>query len=50
MVYEFTTGVPITEREALKQVAALGLHGLALTTSMTRTRHCIGTSSRESPG
>jgi hypothetical protein len=29
MVYEFTTGVPITEREALDEVAAMGLHGLA---------------------
>jgi len=29
MKYEFTTGTPITEQEALKQVAALGLHGLA---------------------
>lgn len=29
MVYEFTTGAPITEGEALEQVAALGLHGLA---------------------
>jgi len=29
MEYEFTTGAPITEREALEQVAAMGLHGLA---------------------
>lgn len=29
MEYEFTTGAPITEQEALDQVAALGLHGLA---------------------
>ncbi len=29
MEYEFTTGAPITEEEALAQVAAMGLHGLA---------------------
>lgn len=29
MEYEFTAGAPITEQEALDQVAALGLHGLA---------------------
>jgi hypothetical protein len=29
MEYQFTTGAPITEEEALEQVAALGLHGLA---------------------
>jgi hypothetical protein len=29
MGYEFTTGAPITEQEALDQVAAMGLHGLA---------------------
>lgn len=29
MEYEFTTGAPITEQEALDQVTALGLHGLA---------------------
>jgi len=29
MGYEFTTGAPITERDALEQVAAMGLHGLA---------------------
>lgn len=29
MQYEFTTGEPITEEEALAQVAALGFHGLA---------------------
>ncbi len=29
MEYEFTTGAPITEQEALEQVAALGFHGLA---------------------
>ena len=29
MAYEFTTGEPITEGEALEQVAAMGLHGLA---------------------
>ena len=29
MLYEFTIGSPITEREALDQVAAMGLHGLA---------------------
>jgi hypothetical protein len=29
MEYEFTTGAPITERDALEQVAAMGLHGLA---------------------
>ncbi len=29
MDYEFTTGSPITEQEALEQVAAMGLHGLA---------------------
>ena len=29
MEYEFTTGKPITEEEALKQAAAMGLHGLA---------------------
>ena len=29
MDYEFTTGAPITEQEALEQVAAMGLHGLA---------------------
>jgi hypothetical protein len=29
MEYEFTTGAPITEQEALDQAAALGLHGLA---------------------
>lgn len=29
MDYEFTIGAPITEQEALKQVAAMGLHGLA---------------------
>ena len=27
--YEFTTAAPITEEEALEQVAAMGLHGLA---------------------
>ena len=29
MDYEFTQGEPISEQEALEQVAALGLHGLA---------------------
>jgi hypothetical protein len=29
MKYEFTTGAPITEREALDQVTAMGFHGLA---------------------
>lgn len=29
MEYEFTTGAPITEEEALGRVAALGLHGIA---------------------
>jgi hypothetical protein len=29
MEYEFTIGMPITESEALKQVAAMGFHGLA---------------------
>ena len=29
MDYEFTLGAPITEQEALEQVAAMGLHGLA---------------------
>ena len=29
MEYEFTSGAPITEQEALGQVAAMGLHGLA---------------------
>ena len=29
MEYEFTTGAPITEQEALDQVAAMGFHGLA---------------------
>ncbi|MBM3660190.1 MAG: hypothetical protein FJW95_11925 [Actinobacteria bacterium] len=29
MEYEFTTGAPITEAEALAQVEALGFHGLA---------------------
>lgn len=29
MEYEFTTGAPITEQEALEQVAAMGFHGLA---------------------
>ena len=29
MQYEFTTPAPITEAEALKQVAAMGFHGLA---------------------
>ncbi len=29
MEYEFTTGAPITEQEALAQVAAMGFHGLA---------------------
>lgn len=29
MQYEFTTGEPITEQEALDQVAAMGFHGLA---------------------
>ncbi len=29
MDYEFTTGEPITEQEALERVAAMGLHGLA---------------------
>lgn len=29
MSYEFTIGAPITEQEALDQVAAMGLHGLA---------------------
>ena len=29
MDYEFTTGTPITEQDALEQVAAMGLHGLA---------------------
>ncbi|CAN5407000.1 hypothetical protein BH10ACT2_BH10ACT2_24260 [soil metagenome] len=29
MDYEFTTGTPITESDALEQVAAMGLHGLA---------------------
>ena len=29
MGYEFNTGAPITEQEALDQVAAMGLHGLA---------------------
>ena len=29
MQYQFTTGDPITEAEALKQLAAMGLHGLA---------------------
>jgi hypothetical protein len=29
MQYEFTTAAPITEEEALEQVAAMGLHGLA---------------------
>ncbi len=29
MEYEFTTGTPITEAEALEQVAAMGFHGLA---------------------
>ena len=29
MEYEFTTGSPITEHQALQQVAAMGFHGLA---------------------
>jgi hypothetical protein len=29
MEYKFTTGSPITEQEALEQVAAMGFHGLA---------------------
>ena len=29
MDYEFTTGTPITENEALAQVAAMGFHGFA---------------------
>jgi uncharacterized protein YjlB len=29
MVYEFTVGAPISEAEALEQVEAMGLHGLA---------------------
>lgn len=29
MEYEFTRGAPITEQEALDQIAAIGLHGLA---------------------
>ncbi len=29
MEYKFTTGAPITEQEALKQVEAMGFHGLA---------------------
>ncbi len=29
MQYEFTTGEPITEHEALAQVAAMGYHGFA---------------------
>lgn len=29
MEYQFTTGDPITEADALEQVAAMGLHGLA---------------------
>ncbi len=29
MEYEFTTGEPITEADALEQVAAMGFHGLA---------------------
>ena len=29
MQYEFTTGSPISEAEALEQVAAMGFHGLA---------------------
>lgn len=29
MEYQFTTGAPITEAEALEQVAAMGFHGLA---------------------
>jgi hypothetical protein len=29
MDYVFTKGAPLTEREALEQVAALGMHGLA---------------------
>lgn len=29
MEYEFTTGAPVSEEDALAQVAALGLHGLA---------------------
>ena len=29
MDYEFTTGAPITEEEALAQVAAMGFHGFA---------------------
>jgi len=29
MEYEFTIGTPITEAEALEQVAAMGFHGLA---------------------
>ena len=29
MEYQFTTGEPITEADALEQVKALGLHGLA---------------------
>ena len=29
MHYEFTTAAPITEQEALEQVAAMGFHGLA---------------------
>ena len=29
MEYEFTTGTPITEAEALERVAAMGFHGLA---------------------
>lgn len=29
MDYEFSTGAPISERDALDRVAAMGLHGLA---------------------
>ena len=29
MEYEFTQGAPISEHEALDQIAAMGLHGLA---------------------
>ena len=39
MDYEFSTGAPITEQEALDQVEAMGFHGLAFDDVHEAYRH-----------
>ena len=48
MDYLFETGTPITEEEALAQIAELGFHGLAFDQDLQEDEPCTGTSSTRS--